>query len=93
MPATLPSLVAGQLHSIEVGSFEMELTNRLSHINPIFREDNEVVYPLLYEDAQGTSYAMSLKPHKRTKDGRGYFQAITSQYSSEDNWELEINKD
>ena len=68
----------GQPHFIQDGSFEVELTNRESHIHPIFREYKEVVYNCLEEDTQGTSYAASLKPYQLTKDVREDFQAIIS---------------
>jgi hypothetical protein len=47
MPAVVPTLMAGQPHSTEAGSVEMELTNRASHNHPLFREDNEAVYHLV----------------------------------------------
>jgi hypothetical protein len=93
VPAVVPALMAGQPHSTEAGSVEMELTLRASHIHPLFREDNEAVYHRLEEATRGTSYAASLKPYQRTKDGRGAFQAIISQYAGEDKWESELKKD
>ena len=93
VPAAAPALMAGQPHSTEAGSVEMELTNRASHIHALFREDNSAVYHRLEEATRGTSYAASLKPYQRTKDGRGAFQAIISQYAGEDKWESELKKD
>jgi hypothetical protein len=93
VPAVVPALMAGQPHSTDAGSVEMELTLRASHIHPLFREDNETVYHRLEEATRGTSYAASLKPYQRTKDGRGAFQAIISQYAGEDKWESELKKD
>jgi hypothetical protein len=93
VPAAVPTLMAGQPHSTEAGSVEMELTLRASHVHPLFREDNEAVYHRLEEATRGTSYAASLKPYQRTKDGRSAFQAIISQYAGEDKWESELKKD
>jgi hypothetical protein len=93
VPADAPALMAGQPHSTEAGSVEMELTNRASHIHPLYREDNEAVYHRLEEATRGTSYAASLKPYQRPKDGRGAFQAIISQYAGEDKWESVLKKD
>jgi hypothetical protein len=93
VPAVEPPLMAGQPHSTEAGSVEMELTNRASHVHPLFREDNESVYHRLEEATRGTSYAASLKPYQRSKDGRGAFEAIISQYAGEDKWESELKKD
>ena len=81
VPDTAPALMSEKLHYIEAVSVEMELTNRASHIHPIFREYNEMVYHSLEEATWGTSYAASLKPYQWTKYGRGDFQAIISQYT------------
>jgi hypothetical protein len=89
VPAAVPALMAGQPHSTEAGSVKMELTLWSSHVHPLFREDNETVYHRLEEATRGTSYAASLKPYQRTKDVRGAFQAIISQYAGEDKWESE----
>jgi hypothetical protein len=93
VPVAIPALMAGQPHSTENGSVEMELTSRASHNHPLFREDNESVYHRLEEATRGTSYAASLKPYQRAKDGRGAFEAIISQYAGEDKWESELKKD
>ena len=37
-----------------------------------------------------TSYAASIKPFQRGKDGRGEWKALTSQYAGQDKWEAEI---
>ena len=39
---------------------------------------------------RGTSYAGSIKPFQRGKDGRGAWKALTSQYAGKDKWEVEI---
>jgi hypothetical protein len=93
VPAAVPALMAGQPHSTEAGSVEMELTLRASHIHPLFRGDNESVYHRLEETTQVTSYTASLKPYQRTNDGMGAFQAIISQYAGENKWESELKKD
>jgi hypothetical protein len=93
VPAAVPPLMAGQPHSTEAGSVEMELTSRASHNHPLFQEDNEAVYHRLEEATRGTSYVALLKPYQRTNDGRGTFEAIISQYAGEDKWESELKKD
>ena len=42
--ATVPVIMASQHHYIYTGSVEMELKNRASHIQPIFREDKKAIY-------------------------------------------------
>ena len=49
-----------------------------------------MVYYHLEEDIRGTSYAVSIKPFQRGKDGRGPWKALTSQYAGNDKWEAEI---
>jgi hypothetical protein len=60
----VPTLMAGQPHSTEAGSVEMELMNRASHNHPLFHEDNKAVYHHLEEATSGTSCAASLKPYQ-----------------------------
>ena len=54
-----------------------------------FRDDNSVVYYHLEEATRGTSYAASIKPFQRGKDGRGAWKALTSPYAGKDKWEAE----
>ena len=61
----------------------MELTNRASHIHPIYPEYKEDVYYRLEEATRGNSYAASLKPYQRTNYGRGDFQYIIRHYTGE----------
>ena len=85
-----PPLEPNQPHSIEHGSVEGELIARASHTHEFYRDDNSVVYYHLEEATRGTSYAASIKPFQRGKDGRGAWKALTSQYPVKDKWEPEI---
>ena len=69
---------------------EGELIARASHTHALFRDDNSVVYHHLEEATRGTSYAASIKPFQRGKDGREAWKALTSQYTGKDKWEAEI---
>ena len=40
----------------------------------------------------GTSYAASIKPFQKVRDGRGAWKALTSQYAGKDKWEAEIKR-
>ena len=51
---------------------ESELIARAAHTHALFRDDNSVVYYHLEEATRGTSYAASIKPFQRGKDGRGH---------------------
>ena len=80
VPDTAPTLAPNQPHSTEHGSVESELIARASHTHALFRDDNSVVYYHLEEATRGTSYAASIKPFQKVKDGRGAWKALASQY-------------
>ena len=90
VPGNAPPLAAKQPHSTEHGSVEGELVARASHSHALFRDDNSVVHYHLEEATRGTSYAASIKPFQRGKDGRGAWKALNSQYVGMDKWEAEI---
>ena len=90
VPGLAPPLAPNQPHSTEHGSVEGELIARASHTYALFRDDDSVVYYHLEEATRGTSYAASIKPFQRGKDGRGAWKALTSQYAGKDKWEAEI---
>ena len=75
VPGLAPPLAPNQPHSTEHGSVEGELIARASHTHVLFRDDNSVVYNHLEEATRGTSYAASIKPFQRGKDGRGAWKA------------------
>jgi hypothetical protein len=62
-------------HSAEHEAIETELTARASHAHP---EDNSTVYYKLEEATRATSYAASIKPFQRTKNGRGAWLALSN---------------
>ena len=45
---------------------------------------------LRQEATRATSYAASIKPYQRTKNGRDAWLALSSQYAGNDKWEAEI---
>ena len=92
VPAVVPPLQAGQPHSKVHGSIEGEMIAQASHTHAMFRDDNAAVYYALNKATRSTSYAASIKPFQRTKNGRGALQALTNQYAGNDKWEAEIRK-
>jgi hypothetical protein len=48
------------------------------------------VYFLIEEATRSTSYAPSIKPYQRTRDGRGAWLAILRQFAGEAKWRAEI---
>ena len=92
VPAVAPPLQAGQPHSDEHGSIEGELIARASHTHALFKDDNAAVYFALEEATRSTSYAASIKPFQRSKNGRSALLALTNQYAGNDKWEVETRK-
>ena len=84
VPAVAPPLQAGQPHSEAHGSIEGEMIARASH--------NAAVYYALEEATHSTSYAASIKPFEKTKNGHGALLALMNQYAGNDKWEAEIHK-
>jgi hypothetical protein len=69
-PLAPPPLATNLPYSEEHGSVEGEMIARASHTHALYREDNSAVYYLLEEATRGTSYAPTIKPYQRTKNGR-----------------------
>ena len=82
----------GAPHSTEHGAIETELIERANHTHPLYREDNSAVYYKLEEATRATSYAASIKPFQRTKNGRSAWLALSNQYAGNDKWEAEIKR-
>ena len=92
VPAECPPNATGQPHSDSAGSVEEELVSRATQTHPLFRNDNASVYYKMEEATRGTTYAASIKPYQRRKDGRGAFKAIIAQHAGDDKWNAEIAK-
>lgn len=92
VPATAPNRATNQPYAEEYGSVEVELINRAKHNHALFRDDNAKVYYYLEEASRTTSFAASIKPFQRSKNGRGAFLALVSQYAGEDKWRAELKK-
>ena len=93
--ATAPAIgiqATGAPHSTEHEAIETELIARASHGHALFREDNSSVYYKLEEATRATSYAASIKPYQRTKNGREAWLALSNQYAGKDKWEAEIKR-
>ena len=90
VPVDAPTLEMGQPYSITHGSVEAELIARASHGHALYRDDNARVYYFLEEATRTTSFAASIKPFQRTKNGRGAWFALVQQYAGEDKWRAEL---
>ena len=61
-----------------------ELIVRLNHNDPLFANNNAMIYSMLEESNHGTVYASTVKPYSRRKDGRGTW---FSMLNSKEKWE------
>ena len=80
----LPALAADSPHSELYGSIEAEMVARVSHADPLYRDDNAKVYYYLEEATSGTLYAESIKPYHRGKNGRDSWLSLVRQYAGKD---------
>jgi hypothetical protein len=87
-----PPLATGLPHSEDHGSVEGEMIARASHTHPLFRDDNAALYYLLEEATRGTSYAPTIKPYQRSKQGREAWRSLVNQYAGEDKWQAELKR-
>ena len=85
-----PVLLPGRPHAAETGSIVEEMIRFASHDHPNFRADNAEVWKLIEEATRGTSYAATIKPYQRGRDGRSAFLALVSQFAGLDEWLVEF---
>ena len=90
--AVVPLLEPGQPFLALNGSIEGDLISRASHTHGMYRDDNATVYYKMEEATKGTTFADSMKPFQRRKDGRSALEAMESQYARQDKWYTEIKK-
>ena len=79
-------------YSEQHGSVEAELVARALHTHANFQEDSSTVFGFVEEGVRGSSYAASIQPFARRRDGRGALKAIKDQYAGKDKWEKEMKK-
>ena len=65
------------------GGLADELVARLTHIGPIYKNDNAAVYHKIKEAARGTSVESTIKPFSRRKYGRGAFLALIANHAGD----------
>jgi hypothetical protein len=69
-------LLNGCCYTEESGSIEQELIIRASHKHPLCKDDNARMYFLLEEATRSTSYAASIKPFQKKRNGRDAWFSI-----------------
>ena len=90
--AVCPPLKLDQPYSEENGSIEEDMVARASHASGLFKADNASVYYKIEEATRSTTYAASIAPYQKAKNGRAAFLALQAQYAGDDKWELELKK-
>ena len=93
VPAAAPALAPNQPHSIEHGSMEQEMIERMSHNHALFRDDNASVYEFIEVATRGTKYQASIIPFRRTKNGRGAYKALLAQHAGPSVWDKLIKEE
>jgi hypothetical protein len=91
-PLLHPPLAVGQPYAEVHGSVEAEMIARASHTHALYRDDNAKVYYYLEEATRTTTYAASIKPFQRRKDGRAAWFAMVQQYAGVDKWQAELKR-
>ena len=69
------------------GSILSDLIARLSHDSPLYKSDNATLYTLLEEATRNSTYAPTIKPFARTKNGRDAWFALVTSHVGIDKWE------
>ena len=65
------------------GSLHDELTARLSHDGPIYKNDNCSVFLKIEKASRGTSVESTVKAFSRRKDGRGAYLALIANHAGD----------
>ena len=69
-----------------------ELVARLSHIGPIFKNDNTSVFMKVEKATHGTSIESTVKAFSRRKDGRGAFLALVANHAGDTKYRAILKK-
>ena len=85
-PEAEDTLLEGKAYG-ESGSLLSDLIARLSHDSPLYKSDNATLYTLLEEATRNSTYAPTIKPYARTKNGRSAWFAILTSHVGIDKWE------
>ena len=79
-----PGLSTDQPHSYEAVSIQGEQALCLYHNHSLYSDDNKSLFGVLELALRGTTFEASLKPFRRTGNGRSAYEALISQHASKD---------
>ena len=74
------------------GSLIDELTSRLPHTGPIYRNDNKTIFMKIDEASRGTSVESTVKAFSRRNDGRGAFMALVANHAGDTKYRAIMKK-
>ena len=86
------ALAHNKPHTNVNGSVAADMITYTTHDHPLFTDNNRQVYFDLVKTLHGTVYASSLKPYQKTKDRKGAFNAVVTQYTGIDKWDSELKR-
>ena len=78
---TPPARQAGDPHSVETGSIEGDLAARMTHLHPLYKVDNGMVYDMIEYAVRGHDVPATIAPFCCARDGRGALLALKSQHA------------
>ena len=90
VPVAAPALATHCPHSTLFGSISGDRVARLSHTDPLFREDDGMVFDHLEVGVRGTKFQNTIEPFKRLKQGRSAFLALKAQHAGRAMWDGEV---
>ena len=90
IPGAAPALAPNAPHSAIYGSISADRVALLSHDDPLFADDDAMVFDHLEAGVRGTKFAHSIEQFKRDKRGREAFLALQSQYAGIAMWDSEV---
>ncbi len=76
-----PSCQVGDLHSIETGSIDGDLTARMPHNHPLFKVNNGLTFNMIKMSVRGHDVAATISPFRCGQDGRSALLALQSQHA------------
>lgn len=74
-------------YGTEFNSYFEEMIQMAPHNTPAYAEDNARVMNILIHVMKGTSFEVSITPHKQSRDGRSAFLALTQHNLGTNRWE------
>ena len=92
VPAEASDPLDAQSYFGASGSLHDELVARLSHVGPIYKNDNTSVFMKVEKATRGTSVESTVKAFSRRKDGRGAFLALIANHAGDTKYRAILKK-